>query len=530
MLKNKTVPFLLALLFGALVVYLKFFNLESSFVKHKEGTELFLTLEKSCSHSDELMLMANAGLLKNYDPIVWECEQMKGVVKQLKVKFSTESFAQDIDSSFSRIEEELVTKTSNIESFKSNNSILKNCISSITVLSKSMEDNSPSKQLIEQVKLGELFALKVMMNNSEIATNELLFVVEQLKTELVQVKQNKDLLSQFVRQLQLVCDIQASQSETLNKVLGNGLDEEITQTQQLFNQNYEGKLRRADTIENIILVVILFGIGVIVFLIEALRKKRLALININENLEATVSSQTVELIKSVKELEQSNASLSKFTYAASHELKTPLRGISSLLSFIQEDMQGQLDEKSLENFEKIKERTIRMNNVVDGVLEYVKIDNEELSDELIDLSALIGEVIKNLKGTNEVEFLVSGDLPRLLAPRKRIYQIFESLLSNAVKFKKPDAAVIEVGCKMDDTRCVLWVKDNGIGIEPKYHGKVFELFQTIDTKNIVENTGVGLSIIKKVVEKLNGEIWAESEQDIGACFYMSFPVNIIASK
>lgn len=225
----------------------------------------------------------------------------------------------------------------------------------------------------------------------------------------------------------------------------------------------------------------------------------------------------------MKNLERTNSELDKFAYVVSHDLKAPLRAIGSLTDWIEEDAGPKLDSESLSHLHTIKGRVVRMEGLINGILDYTKAakKNEEIVD--VDSGGLIRDTVDLLGPPDGVMVNVRGDFPRLSARKVKLQQVFMNLLSNAFKYNDKSDKQVEVGCDVQGMMASFYVKDNGPGIEKAYHEKIFVIFQTLNARDEVESRGVGLAIVKKIVEEEGGRIWVDSEPGMGACFRFTWP-------
>jgi signal transduction histidine kinase len=225
----------------------------------------------------------------------------------------------------------------------------------------------------------------------------------------------------------------------------------------------------------------------------------------------------------LKELESANRELREFAYVVSHDLKAPLRGIDSLVSWIATDYADRFDEAGKENLALLVARVCRMHALIDGILEYSRMGSVREQLQPIDLNGLIPEIIDLLAPPTHIAVTVETSLPVLLAERIRIQQVFQNLISNAVKYMDKPSGNIRIGCKPFGGMWEFYVADDGPGIEERYFDKIFQLFQTVHNKPGVESTGVGLTIVKKVVEMYGGSIEVESAVGKGSCFRFRWP-------
>ncbi|HEX5003138.1 MAG TPA: ATP-binding protein [Bacteroidia bacterium] len=229
-------------------------------------------------------------------------------------------------------------------------------------------------------------------------------------------------------------------------------------------------------------------------------------------------------------LEKTNKELDKFAYVVSHDLKAPLRAIGNLTGWIEEDVGHQLPGEVRDNFNIIKQRVIRMEALINGILAYSKAAKNSNPFENMSTFKLVNETI-DLSGTLPgTQFKVADDLPVVYSDRIKLQQVFLNLIGNAVKFNpKKDKKVIITG-KKNNEFYHFSVTDNGPGIDPRFHEKIFVIFQTIETRDEFESTGVGLAIVKKIVEELGGKIWIESNPGQGSTFHFTIPANPIERK
>ena len=164
-----------------------------------------------------------------------------------------------------------------------------------------------------------------------------------------------------------------------------------------------------------------------------------------------------------------------------------------------------------------------MENLIDGILQYSRASNENGEKEDVDLKLIVGEVIDMLSPPGHIKVEIQGDLPVLLVARTRIQQVFQNIISNAIKYNDKKEGLVAVRCQKEEEAYVFSIADNGPGIEKRYFDKVFQIFQTLGVKESYESTGIGLTIVKKTIELHRGEIWLESEIGKGTTFYFSLP-------
>lgn len=231
------------------------------------------------------------------------------------------------------------------------------------------------------------------------------------------------------------------------------------------------------------------------------------------------------LKRNAKSLEKINKELNQFAYIISHDLKAPLRAIINLSEWIKEDLADVENEDVKENLRLMIGRVHRMENLINGILVYSRVSRVAINYEEIDLNVLLKEVIESLMIPEKFTVKLMEGFPVISYPKVNIEQIFTNLISNAVKYHNKPAGVIEIGYRKDTDYFELWVADDGPGIEPEYHEKVFQIFQTLQARDTVESTGIGLTIVKKIVEERGGTIWIESEVGKGTKFIFTVPVT-----
>jgi PAS domain S-box-containing protein len=217
--------------------------------------------------------------------------------------------------------------------------------------------------------------------------------------------------------------------------------------------------------------------------------------------------------------------LDQFAYVASHDLKAPLRGIANLAQWIQEDLGEGLGPESRKHIALLQRRVRRMEALIDGILAYSRAGRRLKSPERVDTGALVREAIELLAPPPEVTIEVPTEMPTLEAERVPLQQVFINLIGNAVKYaraKRTDVVVRVSWCDAGDA-VEFAVSDNGPGIAPEYHERIWGMFETLETRDKVEGTGIGLSVVKKVVETRGGRAWVESSPGQGATFRFAWP-------
>jgi signal transduction histidine kinase len=228
-------------------------------------------------------------------------------------------------------------------------------------------------------------------------------------------------------------------------------------------------------------------------------------------------------VELVKELEGVNQELKDFAYIASHDLKAPLRAIKTLADWISTDYADKLDQDGQEQLKLLRQRVDRMHNLIDGILQYSRVGRvrEKLTE--VELNKLLPEIIDMLAPPANIKITVESDLPTVKCEETRITQVFQNLLSNAVKYMDKPEGHIKVLCSEDGEYWRFGIADNGPGIEKKHWERIFKIFQTLAPRDEFESTGIGLTVVKKIVELYGGKIWLESEVGKGTTFLFTFP-------
>jgi PAS domain S-box-containing protein len=222
-------------------------------------------------------------------------------------------------------------------------------------------------------------------------------------------------------------------------------------------------------------------------------------------------------------LEKTNAELDKFAYVVSHDLKAPLRAIGNLTGCIEEDIGDQLPEDARNNFKIIKSRVLRMEGLIDGILDYTKASRKVGEWAPFSTEELILETIELLGQPANAIINVRDHLPVIKGERVKLQQVFMNLIHNALKYNDKEDVQVDIGCREAGASWEFFVRDNGPGIDPRYHEKIFVIFQTLNARDEVEARGVGLAIVKKIIEDEGGIIRVDSQAGNGACFSFTWP-------
>ena len=227
------------------------------------------------------------------------------------------------------------------------------------------------------------------------------------------------------------------------------------------------------------------------------------------------------------DLQRSNAELEQFAYIASHDLQEPLRMITSYMQIIEEDYKGKLDADADQYIAFTVDGAKRMQTLIDDLLAYSRVGTRGEPFIPTSMNSVLSAAIANLEVTiEESHAVVTHDqLPTVLGDESQLIQLFQNLLGNAIKFRGDDAPMIHVGVEETKDGWVFSVRDNGIGIDMKYGERIFTVFQRLHARDDYPGTGIGLAVVKKIVERHGGRIWVESEPAKGSTFYFTLPTR-----
>lgn len=237
-----------------------------------------------------------------------------------------------------------------------------------------------------------------------------------------------------------------------------------------------------------------------------------------------LSATNLILAQTMTLLEQRNQELDQFAYVASHDLKAPLRAIANLATWLEEDIGTGLPAENKQQLDLLQGRVHRMEKLIDGLLAYSRVRRSDQNLEAVNLNQLLSSVIDLLAPPPTFTIEVAADLPTLMVNRIPLFQVFTNLVSNAIKHHPRSDGHIQIDGKPHGKGFYAFsVQDDGLGIDPAYHTKIFDIFQVLEARDKVENTGVGLAIVKKTVEAAGGEIFIESQSGQGTTFTFTWP-------
>jgi signal transduction histidine kinase len=237
----------------------------------------------------------------------------------------------------------------------------------------------------------------------------------------------------------------------------------------------------------------------------------------------SLEKNRLDLLHYSEKLKKQNEELQQFSYVVSHDLKAPLRAIFKLSEWIEEDLGAALDQGVRHNLKTLRGRVFRMEALINGLLEYSKIGRENIANEKTDVQIMVKEVLDLLNPPASFKIDIPVRLPTLVTKRILLQQVLINLLSNAIKYNDKPEGLIRILASEKDDHFEFTIEDNGIGIDKAYHEKIFIIFQTLEARDKVEATGIGLSIVKKTLEDMGGTIRVESEPGKGTRFHLTWP-------
>ena len=239
-----------------------------------------------------------------------------------------------------------------------------------------------------------------------------------------------------------------------------------------------------------------------------------------------IDNQTKEIIeinkqreKLLSELAYQNQELSDYAHMVSHDLKSPLRNIDALTSWLKEDYKDKLGDNGNDSINLIRNNVEKMDTLINGILDYSTISKNQTEFYDVDTNKLVDDIIEMMIVPLHIEVVKISNFPIVKGDKYRLQQLFQNLIDNAIKYNDKEAGLIEIGVEDDNDFWKFHVKDNGKGIEEAYFDKIFKTFQKLEDNP--DSSGIGLSIVKKIVNLYGGNIWVESGINVGTIFYFT---------
>jgi PAS domain S-box-containing protein len=222
------------------------------------------------------------------------------------------------------------------------------------------------------------------------------------------------------------------------------------------------------------------------------------------------------------DLEQRNKELDSFVYVVSHDLKAPLRGIANLSQWIEEDLEGSLSVANQEQMALLRSRVYKMQATIDGLLDYARSGSAVEVVESVSIAELLADVIDQIAPPPTFTISLPPELPTLFTQRLPLFQVFANLIGNGIKHHHSETGSIQISVEDRGDCYEFAIADDGSGIDPEHHDRMFKIFQAVNPQNRSDSTGIGLAIVKKIVEAEGGTIWLESELGKGTTFYFTW--------
>lgn len=216
-------------------------------------------------------------------------------------------------------------------------------------------------------------------------------------------------------------------------------------------------------------------------------------------------------------LEERNTELNNYAHVVSHDLKSPLRNIDALATWLKEDHSDGLNQEATQYLTLISDNISKMESLISGILEYSTVGLKDFNTSLIDLDKIVNDIVNYLYIPSHITINVQDNFPVITGDTHRLQQLFQNLISNAIKYNDKEEGQIDIGFRDLEKGYEFFIKDNGKGIEEKYFQKIFDVFQKLE--NTQNSNGIGLSIVEKIIAAYNGKIWLTSEVGVGTTFY-----------
>jgi signal transduction histidine kinase len=247
-----------------------------------------------------------------------------------------------------------------------------------------------------------------------------------------------------------------------------------------------------------------------------------------QNSAEYIKQQAIEIVKInkqreelLKNLEKQNQALDDYTHMVSHDLKSPLRSIDTIINWYIEDNEGKIDDKSRKSLDLILFNVEKMDLLINGILNYSSIEKQESETRCLDINILLDEIKQSINVPKHIEIKSNDNLPKVFGNHFRFRQLFQNLIQNAINYNDKEKGIVSIDFVERDDEYEFSIADNGIGISEKYQHKIFDIFSKLESNT--KSTGIGLSIVKKIIDLYGGKIWLESQETIGTTFYFTLP-------
>lgn len=254
------------------------------------------------------------------------------------------------------------------------------------------------------------------------------------------------------------------------------------------------------------------------------------LTSLKDNFDSSdyIKQQSIEIVKINKQreellgnLEKQNVALSEYAHMVSHDLKSPLRTIDTLINWFIQDNQEIMNETNLKSLNRILSNVEKMDLLIKGILNYSSIESQSHETRMIDLNIMVSDLLKAMTVGEQVSVSIANPLPKIVGNDFRMKQLFQNIIENAIKYNDKENPIVTISSSEDEQEYTFQIADNGVGIAAAYQSKIFEVFSKL--QNDGNSSGIGLSIVKKIIEYYKGRIWLESQEKVGSTFYFTIP-------
>jgi len=334
------------------------------------------------------------------------------------------------------------------------------------------------------------------------------------------LKKNKD-LNAFLDAVNLSYNNFDEQSSMIQRAMSISSEELFTVNRKLQKETDEQK-EVIDKLQKVINTLKFYNLN------ETEKPENIELTG--SNLVDFIDNQTKEIVEMNKqkqsllnELAHQNQELSDYAHMVSHDLKSPLRSIDALTSWLKEDYESSIGEDGKKTIALIRDNVEKMDTLINGILEYSTIGKNQIDVYEVNLNTIVEDILKRIQIPEHIR-IIKANLPSIQGDKHRFKQLFQNLIGNAIKYNDKAKGLIEINVEEQGDYWQFSVKDNGKGIEETYFNKIFKTF--IKLENTPESSGIGLSIVKKIVKLYSGKIWLESQVNIGTTFYFTLKKSI----
>lgn len=272
--------------------------------------------------------------------------------------------------------------------------------------------------------------------------------------------------------------------------------------------------------------LVLFGVVTTLSLRRALSSRERARQTSSRG-EIALHQETERHARLLEALARSDQEIDKLAYVTAHDLKAPLRSIENLASWIEEDLGPTVRPETVEYLRLLHGRVHRMESLIDGILQVARAGRPQRPPCLVDVAGLVARVVDRIDLPPSCQIAVDPGMPVLMTHRRELQQVFTNLITNAVKHARRPDPTIRIGSRDLGWAFELSVSDDGPGIAPRFHQRIFEMFTTLEPRDRAENTGVGLAVVKKIVDSVGGAVRVESQEGRGASFIVTWPKDVI---